>query len=242
MAARAGKKRIVQLLINFNADIDLKGPYGTLRCNFLFRKTVYNYLSQVHLMTRPWQTITTILLSSWKVSQHFYRSDRTISFLISFLGLKPLAASMASRRMATRSSIKKPFSARVELRKLFEMMPSNDDTSSSESVDWSVSANTGGVSSSPNVGRYTGSPTTSESGTVREHNVPPVSNAKSASELASRVKPRLINSVSHSDATNDDIMRHSAPSNVIIPTRPSLLRRRSPQRNLTDLVDPDTSM
>jgi ankyrin repeat protein len=204
MAARAGKKRIVQLLINFNADIDLKGPYG----------------------------------SSYDEALANNHHD-----IVEFLeGLKPLAASMASRRMATRSSIKKPFSARVELRKLFEMMPSNDDTSSSESVDWSVSANTGGVSSSPNVGRYTGSPTTSESGTVREHNVPPVSNAKSASELASRVKPRLINSVSHSDATNDDIMRHSAPSNVIIPTRPSLLRRRSPQRNLTDLVDPDTNI
>ncbi len=161
-----------------------------------------------------------------------------------YLGLKPLAASMASRRMATRSSVKKPFSARVELRKLFEMMPSGtDDTSSSESVDWSVSATTGGVSSSPNTTRYTGSPTTSESGTARErdtHKAPPVSNAKSASELASRVKPRLINSASQNDAS-DDIIRHSAPSNVVIPSRPSLLRRRSPQRNLTDLIDPDTS-
>lgn len=162
--------------------------------------------------------------------------------LISFLGLKPLAASMASRRMATRHSIKKPFSTRVELRKLFEMMPQGDDTSSSESVDWSISPN--GVSTSPNISKYTGSPSTSESGTVRDrdHNVPPVSNAKSASELASRVKPRLINSASANEASNDDIMRHSAPSNAILPTRPSLLRRAAPQRNLTDLVDPDTSM
>jgi hypothetical protein len=85
MAARSGKKRVVQLLLNFGANIDLRGPYGTA-----FDEALAN--NHMHI----------------------------VEFLDG-LKLAPLQMGrMMHQRISRQFTHQRPFSSRVELRKLFK--------------------------------------------------------------------------------------------------------------------------
>jgi RAP1 GTPase activating protein 1 len=192
MAARSGKKRIVQLLLNFGANIDLRGPYGTA-----FDEALAN--NHMHI----------------------------VEFLEG-LKIAPIQAGRLMHQRISRQFNYRPFSTRIELRKLFKQ---NSNQSSDEN---DVESNSSGetpttiASATPSkeVKNAGESVVGASMGIALANNIPP-SNTTTAISSPKRNSPRVR---PHTDITQ------STPSAelILLHKRPTMNRRQN-RRNLREV-------